>query len=556
MLQVSGRIGLSINTKIGLLFSILCLALMLAHSQIASPGQSSGETHLYKLNGTVLNSVTNEPIAHAMVEISNFNGAVAALTDSSGQFELSGLQEMQATVNVTKPGFFNVQQLHQFSRVPNPPLFRIGPDAPAITLKLVSEGIIFGQVQSSDGPAENIPVKIFWAAFSDGRRTWQRREVRTDDEGNFRLAELLPSTYFIAAGPGWDSNDMTLRGPDATAYFPALFHAGSPDFSGASPVTLAPGQQVQVDFAIKKTPAYTISGRIIGNDSNPGISLELRDRFGEPSFFPTRFDPTTRQFSMRVPAGSYVLHANAQGQDGSILTGQLPVTLSADRSNLEIILAPSPVITVNVRMEASSSPPQETTSGIFRIQSARNMIPVSVGLQAVGDTLNPRNYWSEQREGIPGLSLRGVEPGKYTMRIQPGGTWYVESASSGGTDLLREDLEIGSHVDPIEIVMRNDGASIQGKVRAAAGRSAHGEVLLVREGAPHEVKTSSVSDDGGFFITGLAPGGYSMVAFDHLDDIEYRNPEVLNKYLSKAEHINLDSGQQLETTIDLTEIGN
>ena len=263
MLQVSGRSGLSISTKIGLLFSILCFALTLAHSQIVSPGQSSGETHLYKLNGTVLNAITNEPIAHAMVEVSGFNGAVAALTDSSGQFELGGLQEMQTTINVTKPGFFNDQQLHQFSPVPNATMFRVGPDMPAITVKLVPEAIIFGQVQSSDGPAENIPVKIFWATFSDGRRTWQRRETRTDDEGNFRLAELLPSAYFIAAGPGWDLNDMALRGPDATAYFPTLFHAGSADFSGASPVTLASGQQVQVDFAIKKTPAHTISGRII-----------------------------------------------------------------------------------------------------------------------------------------------------------------------------------------------------------------------------------------------------------------------------------------------------
>jgi hypothetical protein len=83
-----------------------------------------------------------------------------------------------------------------------------------------------------------------------------------------------------------------------------------------------------------------------------------------------------------------------------------------------------------------------------------------------------------------------------------------------------------------------------------------GEVLLVRDGAPHVVKTTSVSEDGGFFIPSLAPGGYSMAVFDHLDDIEYRNPEVLNKYLSKAEHINLDSGQQLETTIDFTETGN
>jgi hypothetical protein len=52
----------------------------------------------------------------------------------------------------------------------------------------------------------------------------------------------------------------------------------------------------------------------------------------------------------------------------------------------------------------------------------------------------------------------------------------------------------------------------------------------------------------------LAPGGYSLLAVSRLDGIEYMNPEVLSKYLSKAEHINLDSNQQLETTIELTEI--
>jgi hypothetical protein len=44
---------------------------------------------------------------------------------------------------------------------------------------------------------------------------------------------------------------------------------------------------------------------------------------------------------------------------------------------------------------------------------------------------------------------------------------------------------------------------------------------------------------GKFEIDGVTPGDYLLLAFEGGDRLQYENPEVLNPYLSKAEHISL-----------------
>ena len=56
------------------------------------------------ITGTVINSVTGEPINRAVVQLAGLNRAT--MTDASGHFEFHNLQGDSVLVIVYKPGFF------------------------------------------------------------------------------------------------------------------------------------------------------------------------------------------------------------------------------------------------------------------------------------------------------------------------------------------------------------------------------------------------------------------------------------------------------------------
>jgi hypothetical protein len=118
--------------------------------------------------------------------------------------------------------------------------------------------------------------------------------------------------------------------------------------------------------------------------------------------------------------------------------------------------------------------------------------------------------------------------------------WYVKSLRSGGIDLLSEDLTVveGAQPQPIEVTLRDDAASVRGTV-APADDMVPATVLLVQPHGTRNLLKVGGASQGKFEIDGVAPGDYLLLAFDGLGRVDYEDPEVLNPYLSKAEHITL-----------------
>ena len=149
--------------------------------------------------------------------------------------------------------------------------------------------------------------------------------------------------------------------------------------------------------------------------------------------------------------------------------------------------------------------------------------------------------------------IRGLEPGTYDVEAEGNGSSYVAGMTSGGLDLLSQPLVVaeGSDPQPIEILLRDDAASVDGNVQNSTPGQM-GVVLMVPEGstqaAPRQV---FFNPSGKFHVQGLAPGSYDVLAFDRLDGIEYRNRESLSAYLSHAAHITLSPEEQARVTVDV-----
>ena len=141
--------------------------------------------------------------------------------------------------------------------------------------------------------------------------------------------------------------------------------------------------------------------------------------------------------------------------------------------------------------------------------------------------------------------------------IYPNGFYYVQSARSGSTDLLREDLTIapGGSVQPIQVVLRDDFASLDGKVSSDA-QADSAVVIVMPEDAPRQSRQVVMNNPkDSFNLSQLAPGAYKVLAVDRLDTFEYKNPDVLRKYLSRARDISLLPDQTASVDLELVRVG-
>ena len=155
------------------------------------------------------------------------------------------------------------------------------------------------------------------------------------------------------------------------------------------------------------------------------------------------------------------------------------------------------------------------------------------------------------------MGLQDVEPGKYTAEVMPWGLWYVQSAQYGPTNLLSEDLTVApSQTYPIEIVLRDDSATLTGNLQSPPRNEKDANVVVVPQPASRRgAKVSQFASQSGFTMNGLAPGDYLVFAFDRIDDLEYANADALQPYASQATHVTLSPGQETHVALNLIHTG-
>jgi hypothetical protein len=544
----------------------------------------------YKLTGTVVNSVTGEPIRRALVRVSG----QAVLTDAEGKFEVDGLLEGTMPVEVRKPGFLNEQELRRGRSFSNNQV-SITADTAPITLKLVPEGIIYGRVESNGEPINNFPIKLITSQVIGGRRQWvHAAATSSNDDGEFRIADLPAGTYYLSAGPSWTERTvMTGNSSGLEQGYAETFYPQGGELVGAAAIKISPGDQTEADFSLKSAHLYKIEGFVRGA-SGQGANLQFINAEGEVAQFPVHYNPATGAFQTMAPAGAYTLKAQGYTTGAPMTVASMPLNISADVAGIQMVLAPTISIPVNVRKDAVqpvNTNSSFTTSGVdmngrsFTL-SGNDGSYMNISLMSREQWLHNQQYTSTYRivGETPMMEIENVEPGRYMANISVGQQWYVELAQCGSIDLLREELTVGIGVQPppISMVIRNDPAEIRGTVSRegqpgqghalqgqtgggqAEGQTGDGEsgdaeatkatVLLVPEGRPLGTKEVEVGRDGNYFIPGLAPGDYDVLALDHAGDVEYTNPEILRLYLPRAQHIVLQANQKQELNLELVKV--
>jgi len=416
----------------------------------------------------------------------------------------------------------------------------VTPDKNDFELKLYPNPRISGHVTDEKGePVEGVRVQLLAGHLViGGRMQWRDSELSTTDaEGAFTFHYLVPGHYILFASGHTRPAMAWNASPEVTdpAYYPT---AG--DMSSAQTIDLQNGQDFLADFHLRSEHGYRVVVPVSRGSSNGAVTVSVRNSSGQIVHFSgVHYDSKQGQIiAPALPSGIWTVQATAAG-------GTAGEDVTVDHSDINappLVLHPGQTIPLIVNHVAASD-------GTFRptliSQGGGELLPGSVG-------------------------FGGISPGKYSLKFWLPRNECVDSATSGGIDLMRDYLVVDGNgaAQPIIVNMRTDCATLNISVRSAAhefiaelvimpdSSSGKPEVNTLSVGIPIGRKVPQIQPSDPRFTMPqprftLSPGTYRVYALSNIDELEYTNPEVMHNYPSKS--VTLKAGDKTDLTIDLTE---
>jgi Carboxypeptidase regulatory-like domain len=520
--------------------SLHCLVLFCSTVAFAQPSTALPAPRI-KISGHVVNSITGEPIARALVTINGLEGR-ASLTDETGAFNFESVSTVPSYFSVRKPGFFEPGP----GSLPTPIEVKAAQN---VVLKLAPAALITGRVIDSDEePVEFAQVQFYVQGNTEGRKTWTWIDsTQTNEDGRFRSRHLPADSYLVSVGP-YQNRGIAGETGYATVFFP-----NAPDRRSATPIRVSAGQQIEINFNVHPIQVFNVSGSIVGVPVD-SLNLQITEASGSQINIHADMNPLTHTFQVRdIPRGTYVIHATGfqslrelrgmPGPPAQVFHGRLTVTIASDRNDLVLTIQPKSVIPIVVR--------REDVAGADSNQSVEQAI---VGLHAEPlDDETQEAYSTYDEQGH--LIMEGLDAGRYRIVpniANPFGKFYIASVALAGADILSEPLVIPETppTGPIEVVVRNDVARARVILRNGVGSAM---ILAVpdRGDEPTPVMGTCDPERGCSMPENFAPGAYTFYAFDSLRSVEYSNRKAMEAYSSKATHVTLSPQQTTDVTVDL-----
>src|SRR6266436_5776233 len=316
------------------------LILLVALFPISTIGaQVAQDADRYPIRGTVVNSLTGEPVRGALVQI-YANRQRSMLTGADGSFQFADVPAGTVNLNVRKPGFFTVQAIQ--SPRAQASFATSGSDQPPVVLKLIPEGVISGQISGDGGEAvEGLLVQLMAERVENGKKTRVvLRGAQTDEQGEFRISELQPGKYFVFVGASSRVDAFAAPPSQQGARgYAATFYPSGNDFATANPVEVAAGQHAEINFNLRSQIFHRISGTVSGYPrGTPGINLQATDASGQQIQAGFRFDQAGGTFRTAwLPAGSYTLTGEMRSpESGQVYFAAQNLNLTSDISDVHL----------------------------------------------------------------------------------------------------------------------------------------------------------------------------------------------------------------------------
>jgi hypothetical protein len=529
----------------------------------------------YSLSGTVVNSETGEPLRNAVVtlaktptpqEMSEFQEAMksgripgvrkSALSGTSGEYQFTGLKEGQYMVNAQKPGY-----VRRFDVEGQQGPIALSASISNITVKLAPLGVIESTVTDQNGePIDSVKIEAYRRQIVDGARSISSNHSAVcNDRGAFRIWGLDPGQYYLKAS-GRNGGTYMFLGqgtprPSSWLSFVPVYAGGARTLDSATPITIAAGTQARADFKLNLAPSATIRGIVENLAPNQRVTFSLRQDGEEPAEDSrVNLSVTTGRFEITaVPPGDYILTA----VEGQVARGELPVhVVEGGLSGLTVPLWPAVTVTGTVHNIGPAPGPAQKKPVPDDLEDFDSTPEpgCQVTLRAPDGQRGPGPRDPTAPAGT--FSISNIFVGHYRVEFWCTGG-YITSATYGTNDLLSNPaitIEPGGTPPPIEIAMRPGGGTIHANIAPSLPNRGGGVLAVPTFSSStgprfQPMGIADDSDDQELEISNLAPGDYMLYAFSTADQIEYRNPAVLES-LTGGTTVHVDDGKTSEVKLN------
>lgn len=484
-------------------------------------GQSSS-AEKFTLSGSVVNSVTGEPVKRALLTLSPLHPGqeptpqghvpIQVFSDPGGAFSFNGLSAGRYRIFAQKPQYRQNQETGTIE---------LGPSRASVEVKLEPLATLEGTVLDTAGaPIRGASVQLIQASVMVGRRSYRvDRSVSTDDSGHYRLWNLLPGSYFVRLS-GRAGGTRTFMGENAPLVdwpevVAPIYHGRAVDRASATPLVLSLGQHATADFNEPLKPAFKIRGFLTNFVPHSKTVVQLVTPDGQPVSVRVSVNETNGRVEVNdVTTGDYLLRAT-QGEGDTRLHAEAAVRVAA--SHLE-----------GVELQLQRGIELHVALSCDQDGQSRQRMPcrATMELQSVTESSHA------MADSGGGLTFRNVNPGVYSWKATAL-SGYVASASMGSEALTPGStisLRAGLQPERVELVVRSDGGAIQGEISPDIRQPALGILVVPNfESLSGPVQGFSLPN-GRFAVQSLAPGDYTVYAHPRLSEIPYLEPEVLRNF--------------------------
>ena len=538
--------------------------------------------------GIVLKQPSNEPVKKALIELiaenQNEEGNYTALSATDGRFLIENIQAGRYRLFVERTGYQEVNQRRHPSdgRVLT---LAAGQEIKDCVLMLQAAAVVEGRVTDEDGdPLPEAQVAVLRQTFVAGRTHWEQAGAeRTNDLGEYRIPSLVPGNYFVSVSPPPNYRALIeTSGKSAGAHSPdtnkpahmsyqATYYPGTHDRTQASAIHLHAGDDFPMNFSLTPSPSLTIRGSV-GNlpaGASAAIMLQSNDFNLVLNGAEMHKDGS---FEIRdVSPGAYTIFATVEGAPVPMMARQ-PLQLTS--SNVEgIHLAPQAGGSINghLRFETGYSTIRNDASQMFlQLRSAEgdDETPIAFGLSGASNVTQVNPDGSFEWKNVPA--------GRYFVQISDASSapdWFLKSVSAAGSDASAGGFSVGGGSSTLDLVAAANGAVINGVVTepkefsndpSAPAQPAGTEftqnepaadVTVVAIPEPRfrsrlDLYRKSVSDqDGHFTLRGLAPGSYTLFAWESVEGEAYYNTEFLSAYEGRGTALHSSEGDRVSVQL-------
>jgi hypothetical protein len=502
------------------------------------------------IKGIVTNSVTGDRLRKAFLRLQPASGTGTvrpAVTDDDGRFVIENVEPGSYRIEAERQGFIE----GQYGDVNGTALelrLAAGESLADLNVKLNPQAVISGRVVDEDGDVWiHAQIGVLRSVWKQGKRHLQGYSgAGVDDQGQFRIGQLPPGKYYVSAEPdaAWERKNRSAANQPVPRLQPT-WYPSSHDVETATPIILAAGQEFSgLEIRLKRSIVHRIRGNVSGLQAIPPASNQ--GAYAKPRLSASLASGVAANsyFGSLRPDGSFEVQGLPSGVYGiKVVQGMMPSLVLGD--------AVVQVDDRDVENVSITVHPPRPVKGAIRIEGDETLQPL--GLTVALNSLDPSTWLRpvvSQADGS--FNFEQVASERYRVHVQGPSSdqFYLKLIRYGDTESRNGIISLSGPESTLELVLSTRGTRLTGTVK----RSSAPQVVLIpntldaaqRE---HGTRLGVLDQNGVFTMNVIAPGAYTLFAFENVPEGSWTDSDFLKEIKSKG--VEIQAGEAGTKTVEV-----